>query len=218
MKIRPILFSAPMVLAILEGRKTQTRRAIKRLPWYDPAQNRWIYRGLQFNTEREAFSALKFLNPYGQPGGRLWVRETWCPIYAQDPAYNNGEPIEIDYKAGHSKDSMQWRLMDDIGTRRWKPSIHMPRRASRILLEITGVRVERLNEISSADAMSEGCEKDIADGESLYWFDGLGIDKESGRRFAYDEQEAFSWLWESINGPGSWAANPWVWVIDFQRV
>jgi hypothetical protein len=92
----------------------------------------------------------------------------------------------------------------------------LPAWASRITLKITGISVERLHDCSEQDAMAEGCETDIGEGAGLFWFDGLGVNKETGRQYAYDAKEAYSWLWESINGSGSWDANPLVWVIEFE--
>jgi len=198
-KERPILFSAPMVRAILAGRKTQTRRMVK---------------GRHIDAAPPAcfFQWLREYCPYGKPGDRLWVREAWCPIYPQDHHYNGGRPIEIDYAASHSRESYQWRVMDDSGSRRWKPSIHMPRWASRILLEITGVRVERLQDVSDADALAEGVAQIVRD--------SLPTAQQCGE---YDVIEAdavdlYRDLWEQINGPGAWDANPWVWVVEFRRI
>lgn len=176
MKNHPILFSAPMVRAILDGSKTQTRRAIKPQPrvlagellcWRDDAM-----------TNEE----LVVRCPYGAPGDRLWVRETWAPLttgyaYRADTIWN-APPAD-----------------------RWRPSIHMPRLASRITLQITGVRVQRLQEISESDAISEGI------GESGYQ------DVFGGNAVAHYHR-----LWNVINGIGSWEENPWVWVVEFKRV
>lgn len=202
MRERPILFSAPMVRAILAGTKTQTRRPYKtrKHPDFGCAM-------AASELVCEPQHVIDRTCPYGQPGDRLWVREAWCPIYPQDPHYNGGRPIGIDYKASHSRESDQWRVMDDLGTRRWKPSIHMPRSASRILLEITGIRVERLQDISETDALAEGS-RDWADEQDTPARDIPGGET----RLIYRQ------LWESINGPGSWDANPWVWVIEFMRV
>lgn len=206
MTSRPILFSGPMVRALLDGSKTQTRRVVKRLPWYDSITNRWIVYSkgliaLQFNTGREAFAALPIVSPYGQPGCRLWVRETWAHgIHAL--AANRDEDGPFVYAAS---DSPQHRLGD-----KWKPSLHMPRRASRITLEITGVRVERLQDISEADAQAEGArECDPVSGREVL----LAGQSQRGSFILHFRQ-----LWESINGPGSWDLNPWVWVIEFKRV
>lgn len=204
-KERPILFSGAMVRAILAGRKTQTRRAVKPQPTHflgGPGIT--DDRGNPFPRSpaiEDGDYSRVITCPYGQPGDRLWVRETWCPIYPQDPHYNGGHPIGIDYKASHSRESHQWRVMDDLGTRRWKPSIHMPRWASRIALEITGVRVERLQDISPDDSIAEGAWKIE--------------DRELAR--GHEAVAAYRQLWEQINGAGSWDANPWVWVIEFKR-
>ena len=182
MKERPILFSAPMVRALLAGTKTQTRRIVKArdLEWMD------VHQGL-----REPDNAERC--PYGQPGDRLWVRETFARIDGQTRPW-----IETDYQATYTHGD---RLGDTLGIKkRWTPSIHMPRHASRITLEVTGVRVERLQDISEADAIAEGVRN------SLHL---------PGGRFA---RENFEHLWWTIHGDGSWESNPWVWVIEFKRV
>lgn len=224
MKERPILFSGAMVRSILAGRKTQTRREVKGLRWIDKtAPGIEPYWFLPDHPRKEISGGTPMgphcasLCPYGQPGDRLWVRETWGPIYPQDPHYNGGHPIGIDYKASHSRESHQWRVMDDLGTRRWKPSIHMPRWACRILLEITGVRVERLQDISEADALAEGIES-LAGDKTIYHWDfpkprpPYAVSGYKSARDAYKE------LWVEINGRESLDANPWVWIIEFKRV
>lgn len=221
MKERPILFSAPMVRAILEGRKTQTRRAVK----LNDA-GRVKRAGKQWHIDDPAVIEGC---PYGAVGSLLWVRETWCEahplcfqegrigqrlLYAGIPgppgvsylvAYRaDGELLPVWPCSGYPYRSREPRDDDDrkfwpTGTEpAWHPSIHMPRRASRITLEITGVRVERLQKISSTDALAEGIQS----------FAAASI----GCTDAYRE------LWESINGAGSWDANPWVWVVEFKRI
>lgn len=200
MKERPILFSAPMVRAILAGTKTQTRRAVKLQPeaehggepyWFVGGYRAWTYRNTT-DLLRKGGNVMPC--PYGQTGDRLWVRESFCPIYSQDPHYNGGRPIEYDYQATYKHGD---RLGDLIGVKKkWKPSIHMPRAASRITLEVTAVRVERLQDISEADALAEGVYTDPACP-------------------AYD---AYAQLWDEINGSDSWEANPWVWVVEFKRL
>ena len=187
MRERPILFSAPMVRAILAGTKTQTRRPYKtrKHPDFGCAM-------AASELVCEPQHVIDRTCPYGQPGDRLWVRETWCPIPPQDPNYNGGRPIAIDYAASHGRESYQWRVMDDLGTRRWKPSIHMPRWASRILLEITAVRVERLQDITWIDAAKEGIPVPRRARDR--------VDPEIGC------VAQFRTLWESINGRGSWHA------------
>lgn len=196
MRERPILFSAPMVRALLNCTKSQTRRVVKD-KHIDAAPPACFFQWLRENC------------PYGQPGDRLWVRETFYLA-------KNGDPI---YRACISES-----LAETIETIRqhylepWKPSIHMPRWASRILLEIVSVRVERLQDISEDDATAEGLSVINEDDANLYysalarenqWPDGWHFEEPVG---AYRE------LWESINGPGSWAANPWVWVVEFRRI
>lgn len=186
MRERPILFSAPMVRAILAGQKTQTRRIVKPQPLGDTAwknDDQWIVSG-----HGEAGDTGLHC-PYGQPGDRLWVRETWAyGIHALAAKSDADGPFV--YAADQTT---QGRLCD-----RWRPSIHMPRAASRITLEITGVRVERLRDISEDDAYAEG----VTHAE----WGGMNA------------REGFRRLWESLNGTGSWEANPWVWVVEFQRI
>lgn len=185
MKERPILFSAPMVRAILEGRKTQTRRVVKELPllgvpsaWCAAAKAQdpgWVH----------IVGDYRRFCPYGAPGDRLWVRETWCDTFAEDDDSRGGYCYAATNKGPEPL--------------RWRPSIYMPRRASRLTLEIEAVRVERLQEINADDAEKEGC--------------GCGVNDETGGPVA-----RFKTLWESINGPGSWNANHWVWVIQFKKI
>ena len=183
---RPILFSGAMVRALLSGTKTQTRRVIKFKPWHqieerdDGTPWPWMQ-----SDDNDAGVWLRC--PYGAPGDRLWVRETWAPT---DGRF---EPLRsVAYRA----DGEDVSLLDD----RWRPSIHMPRWASRITLEVTAVRVERLQDISEADAWAEGIAGDL-----LHRAQGWA-------------PRAYHLLWEQINGPGSWDANPGVWVLTFRRV
>ena len=186
MKLRPILFSAPMVRALLAGAKTQTRRAVKPQP--GAGQTITEYRegdGFCVATDPPSRSVVRDLPcPYGQPGDQLWVRETAAVGHSYDGkarvCYRSDGDVEL------SPD------------RKWTPSIFMSRRHSRISLEITNVRVERLQEISESDARSEGISKN----QCPDWH----------------AQTDYRVLWESINGPGSWDANPWVWAIEFRRV
>lgn len=183
-KERPILFSAEMVRAILDGRKTQTRRTVKL------NQAGRVQRGKQQWHIDDPNAALAC--PYGQPGDRLWVRETWAPGATQTM-----------YRAGCSPD-----YLPPDG--KWRPSIHIPRWASRITLEITGVRVERLQDISEDDARDEG----IEDGGCLNCGEREPCECSSP---VPDARDSFAHLWQSINGPDSWDVNPWVWVVEFRR-
>ena len=225
MSERPILFSAPMVRAILAGTKTQTRRPVK-------------WRGLQpgLNLQFSGLFASRIVEtwvlespsrtssewrcqptrcPYGQPGSgdrvggdRLYVRETWAAPHAYDHLPPRLIPLDarIHYAATECRGGLLWR-----------PSIHMPRWASRITLEITGVRVERLQDISYEDAISEGVmnpaevpafPERIGGGETV---------EQYAKRTRYP-QRSYAALWDEINGPGSWDANPWVWVVEFRRL
>ena len=216
MKERPILFSAPMVRAILNGSKTQTRRVCKNKvygngfhfdgrellchnDYLPPSALLMDYRSGGHNFTTSNLEGWGDACPYGEPGDRLWVRETWAHgIHALAAMRDEDGPFV--YAA---TDSVQQLLGD-----RWRPSIHMPRTASRITLEITGVRVERLREISEVDALSEGI---------VPTPDGFGLP--DGEHFhATDPRRSYLSLWEAINGPGSVEANPWVWVVEFKRV
>lgn len=206
MKERPILFSGAMVRAILEGRKTQTRHVMKPQPDDDgkvTVGQIGTSRGSAYVGNGSSGGIVTRVPcPYGQPGDQVWVREAFDPIYPQDKDYNGGAPIEIDYRADQGA-AYQHRMKDVLHTRRWKPSIHMPRWASRITLEITAVRVERLQEIDERDAQAEGA-------------DPTGVNATIGT-----EHIAGFWLlWDSINASRgfSWATNPWIWVIEFRPV
>lgn len=210
MKERPILFSGPMVRAILDGRKSQTRRLIKFTKEQEPPTgDLYLQRMYGHTTEGRPFGDFAHWRivgpdypdgdaddvrcPYGGSGDRLWVRETFGECNAAD---QDGQLLV--YRADY----------DDITAKEcygglWHPSIHMPRTASRITLEVTGVRVERLQEITPRDAEAEGISKpDHGDHLSHRWC----------------AVESYRALWEEINGPGSWDANPWVWIIEFKRI
>lgn len=204
MKERPILFSGPMVRAILEGRKTQTRRVVKP----QPSDPNWVMlRGSSIDKSDETF----FSCPYGPVGTKLWVRESFrlsdtyrdCACY-EPCSCKNGVPI---YAADFSNDP-------EMGP--FKPSIHMPRWASRITLEVTGVRVEGLQDISEEDAKAEGMfERKSEDGMSGFGgHDGPNIPAEYTFRFAFKD------LWNRINDERGfgWDFNPWVWVVEFKRI
>lgn len=233
MKERPIIFNAEMVRAILDGRKTQTRRALRIQPtecnhthWPDNPNSEWKHddKGWSCAVCGNGTSLTKrdvkgITCPFGKVGDRLWVRETWGVVsHAFDddgmmvnwipdrPATGINEmPFGNGYYSGHAiyaaDGAFTWGDDDGHvdGRSCWKPSIHMPRAASRILLEITDVRVERLNDISEEDAKAEGAPTEccvIGDKHFL----------------------GFRTLWKSIYGAESWEANPWVWVIEFKRM
>lgn len=238
MKERPILFSAEMVRAILEQRKSQTRRVVKASNSTVDGHNRisWVWGELNFK-EAEARSKSTLMVALVGPaaptdvhlrvprhdwqsthrvrcdfevGDRLWVREAW---YYDIPPHKlpSKKPADFD------PDSLYFRAdgeccaqipecqCAEVGKPKWKSSIHLPRWASRITLEVTGVRVQRLQEISTADALAEGMLP------TWYGESSPGVKCDS-------ECNQFENLWERINGEGSWEANPWVWVVEFKRV
>ena len=200
MKERPILFSAPMVRAILAGQKTQTRRAAKpvRHPdlgnTYDPGA---------LVLEYEPQHVIDRACPYGQPGDRLWVRETWMDLSGTGIELITGSRSRYAYRADTPAGSYGDETSKEYGLK-WRPSIYMPRAASRIKLEVVHVRVERLQDISEADAIAEG-----APG---------GHGSIPGYLYAATPHEHYRHIWESINGAGSWGKNPWVWVVEFKRI
>lgn len=219
---RPILFSAPMVRALLAGTKTQTRRVVKGLEDADtwcPVGPEVYHPTVVDRHGDDAPGASTYgagnadgtdwvRCPYGQPGDRLWVRETWQAISGTERArriIENPRPNFgwVEYASGPHKEGNELPP-------KWRPSIHMPRWASRITLEVTCVRVERLQDISEADSIAEGIERS-GDCNWRDYLDHPYNDFTSARR-------SYRSLWDQINGTGSWAANPWVWVVSFRRV
>ncbi|KQJ07405.1 hypothetical protein [Escherichia coli] len=214
---RGMIFNGEMVRAILDGRKTQTRRIMKIQPsdgfhpthngfdldskahWYTPGvvdKNGYLQPAKKdvfgVADENEGYTC-----PFGAVGDRIWVRETWARYNIDQDSH------DMAYRATTPED---WPKEG-----RWRPSIHMPRWASRILLEITDVRVERLNDISEEDARAEG----IIDGGCL----NCGEPEPCGcANPEPDATDAFAYLWQSIYGQENWNANPWVWVIEFKRI
>jgi len=208
---KPIPFSAEMVRAILDGRKTQTRRVIKPQPQHGFLGN-WSY----FKSTRSLFATETWMSeadmrrwlprkhgPYGQSGDHLWVRETWATI----PLYDCMKPSQLVPKGT----DLFWRA-DDSQTRynktspgKWRSPIFMPRWASRITLRVTGVRVERVQEITEDDAKAEGA--------------AMGYDGDYSPHQGFNHRGGFMALWDSINAKRglSWDANPWVWVVEFER-
>lgn len=240
MKERPIRFSAPMVHAILSGEKTMTRRVIKPQPYIDKMNN-FCWNGYNFGQDFDGpkiqaiaspipcSKTKRVLCPYGNRGDRLWVREAFrfaASLDRYSPKNVGIKCLDAGYKTpwaptqyeadGARKGS--WAGFDTppvITTPgKLRPSMFMPRWASRITLEITGVRVERLNDISDSDCWAEGI--DECDG----LLDDLKVIDIANRmgRCIDDAAPFFAALWESINGNGSWLANPFVWVVEFKRV
>lgn len=242
-KERPMIFSGPMVRGILDGSKTQTRRVVKPQPprpgefkyskapdkafWREDWQKWWLVPGDVEESDPSPHTLYEYQCPYGKPGDRIWVKETWRPKQHNFPT---GHPY--DYRATAQQD-----LVPTEGP--WKSPRFMPRVASRILLEITDVRVERLQGISEEDAIAEGVAhlftaKEIEQNPRLAvsansWYNYLWHgDSEAPTKYVnqWDYQYSgyktaagsYSSLWAKINGPESWHQNPFVWAITFKRL
>lgn len=245
MKERPILFSTPMVEAIQNDRKTQTRRMMK------PQPDVFEYDGMFAMTDKSArWGAVTNPTyppcPYGKVGDRLWVREKtrivdwndegevvfqyadgtkseWRQLYSDESDYDGEKYMEWWGRYCNRLESLGAKT-DDYGQMSfdgvefpWKPSIHMPRSACRIILEITDVLCERLQEISEQDAISEGV-------ETFRPVPGGGPAETMYRHYLKENKwgpspvHSFQTLWQLINGHDSWAANPWIWAISFKRI
>lgn len=222
---RPIIFSAPMIRALLDGRKSQTRRILKPQPVDGLVTNRY---GYSFPVEEA--------RPYAV-GDRLWVRENWRPC-----SWDEDSTVWVEYAADKVRSGPLWghedfleKICDEMDRRgakigedglydsavqpRGRPSIHMPRWASRLTLLVTGVKVERLQEISEEDAKAEGIRRigdqypgsaAFKDGPNFY-----GVDLRHGTFSQPTARECFAGLWSSINGEGAWEANPWIVAVTF---
>jgi hypothetical protein len=192
MKEIPILFSTPMVQAILEGRKTMTRRVVKQ-----PLDNRGVR---TTNVPFEDWHGNEIKCPYGQVGDTLWVRETF--------KWSTAIPTQAIYKADYTEQELKEHPV------KWKPCLFMPREACRIFLKITNIRVERLQDISVQDAINEGIEN-IKEGDPYGFkiYSNGNIQGSTGGTHI-----SFASLWQSINGEQSWNNNPWVWVVEFEKV
>lgn len=208
---RPVLFSGEMVRAILDNRKSQTRRPIKPVPVWNPAREEWRWSGSDGGTAvwsgpgAPAACALHHgllpRCPYGVPGDRLWVRENWDFLPSGDSTamivyWADAAAREFVVPAGFNPMI--------YGGERVRPSIHMPRWASRILLEVTEVRVQRIQDITEEDAIAEGV---IA-----------APFCKAGRPTGMEHVEAFEDAWDRICGPGAWKRNDWVWCVSFRRI
>jgi hypothetical protein len=192
---RPMLFSGPMVRAIFDGRKTQTRRVLNPQPWGP------------FTWPKQPW----------QPGDRLWVRETWAPV-DHIVGTEREDPVCVGYRADHWAICHEADNVHALNTYawnwdmvKWRPSIHMPRWASRLTLEVVSVRVERLREITEADALAEGIDTESDDFARAEGLVAAGASRPAA-------VFAFADLWDSLAKPGTrWEDNPWIWCVEFKR-
>ena len=225
-KERPILMSAPMVRAILEGRKTQTRRIIKPQPYFDAQNNlifgKWNYGQDLYGTHVLPKRNLALKCPYGNLGDRLWVRESYKRWCIDETGTVEDGWWSVRYRSDNNiqKHCATWDCCVtydspseagcDKEPDRWEPSIHMPRWASRILLEIIGIRIERLQDITEDEAIAEGV---LFNGNYDLWWD-----YQREQWSCVDPIDSYKSLICKINGPETWEKNPWVWVVDFEVI
>lgn len=214
MKERPILMHARSINGIQEKRKSQTRRIIKNGPHPEGRENEneisWRYSDghsgmgwYWWETEYPDDGAWLLKCPYGEVGDRLWVRETWC-----DHDHNLGGNLLYRANGEFLEDWTQRGL-------KWKPSIFMPRWASRLTLEITGIRIERVQDISMADCLAEGI---VQIPHGILRVQVFGLPDWPKERYKISTREVFAELWDDTNGAGAWERNDWVWVVDFREL
>ncbi|MDE9483556.1 hypothetical protein [Xenorhabdus bovienii] len=223
MKETPIIFNADMVRAILDGKKTQTRRIFKQAvgsslsvdyeyPW---ATLSWLYGDGPGHEVYER--TLKMQCPYGKIGDQLWVREAFSDLARMRERFASAIGRSVETITTSFEGDIAYRA--SLGSRadylKWTPSIHMPRWASRITLEVTDIRVERLQDIKEEDALAEGI-KTGRFGNKSNWRDGFYAPGDNQPCFS--TKEAFKYLWQSIYSEENWNNNPWVWVIEFRRI
>lgn len=212
MKERPILFSTEMARAILEGRKSQTRRIIKYPKIYKlneligwkikPHKDTPVLFSFWYGTK---YTLPAFRCPYGQPGDVLWVKETFLIEKSIE------DKIHYEYKSDYSE-----TMADDVC---WKPSIFMPKEASRLKLKVTDIRVERVQDITEEDAIAEGVE--YVDNQRVEGEEDLCriyLDYMDNESILMSAKSSYKSLWSKINGKDSWKSNPWVWVVEFEKI
>lgn len=211
MKERPILFSSPMVKALLAGTKTQTRRLMKPQP--AEGAHMATEMGCALHEDHYGNPIGTHTCPYGGPGDRLWVRENWTSGYGRGcwGTIFQADGVFVQGKRQHPK-GIHYSTADRPPGMKWRPSIHLPRWASRITLEVKSVRVERLQDISEDDAKAEGAQplQSVAPDQPLL---------SGGTAAEHPYRLAFAVLWDTINGDrASWLSNPWLWVVGFRRL
>jgi hypothetical protein len=227
MKERPILFSGAMVRALLDGSKTQTRRLMKAKPSDECPKEMWPHALKDIVEWREQngrwFGLMGWRSladadcPYGYPGDRLWVRESFHHEDAEYlPEASNSVPLipaSTVYRADMSVETLAFEKRVGVPRdMRWTPSIHMPRKLSRILLEVTGIRIELVQAITEADAMAEGVKRDTEPCDhARQSCEDIGC-------LGKTHKASFCNLWCDLNGIPSWTQNPWVWVVEFKRI
>lgn len=236
MKERGIIMSAPMVRALLDGSKTQTRRIVK-LPRAPMHLGQWeptthggagVFRS-DGSTVKEQVAIWHTRNgkhvfcPYGVPGDRLWVRETHCRVHPGMLQHLDPAPDSPHWEIIYRADELGGYLgrYKDAGLIRWTPSIFMPRKHSRITLEITRVRVERLQDIGGEEAWAEGCKRGLPTDNGGYFPAEQLDDPSDPQSLATGWDCAEDWyadLWDSLHGKGAWELNPWVWVLEFRKL
>ena len=220
MKARPIIFSGEMIRALLAGQKTQTRRVVKHRHAYETSIEKMTKQAIsdRLNAparilDSEVTEAIKYLinnSPYGQPGDFLYVKETWCPVNDRD----YGGDLWIDYRATPKYEASHpagWEnAPNDAEALKWKSSRYMPRKYSRLTLEITHIRIERVQDISEQDALAEGV---------MYWLDSVSHEQQAKiYNCGIGPIAVYQMLFEKINGIYLWIQNPWVWVIEFEVI
>jgi len=200
--MKPIIFSTPMVRAILDNRKKQTRRVMKPQPIWDNGFWKWAGAAWSDNIKRVTpvpYHSMYNNAPY-RPGDIIWVRETWCE-------YGNIHNPHMGY--WYKASGIEQPYMDSVKFKmcKWRPSIYMPREAARIFLRVTNVRVERLQDITEEDARAEGFEK-------------ICFGLATPGAIQATSKELFTEHWDALNAKRgySWHTNPWVWVIEFERI
>lgn len=217
--IKPMLFNGSMVPRLLDGSKTQTRRMVKPQPVHSPnayEDDSWIWNG--HHTKLEALTRLMESKSPHPVGSRIWCKETFARVHdgllaKLDPEPDNGEAYNNGWSTVYRADGepANW---EHYGLN-WKPSIFMPRKFSRITLEVTAVRVQRLQDISDEDALAEGI---VSRHRPSFRMDGYGLPEWTEEDCRQSPIDAYRDLWNSINGPKAWGLNPYVFAYTFKKI
>ena len=214
MKTHPILFNTEMVQAILQGRKTQTRRT-KGLDFINTDPSNWkIEQLISLWAKSKDFDIKEIKKPY-EVGDILWVRENFYSIESENH-WSVSQMVMCKSEIFYAADLSDYKTTRPLHRGKNRPSIHMPKKFARIFLQITDVRIERLNDISDKDSISEGIKTDNCEGKDCYYFYPSNDLRDDS--YLDSPKTSFYSLWNSINGEKAWASNPWVWVIEFERI